>query len=93
VHEAVDILNNDGMTVNMLQLNELWPFPAENVTDVLSKGHAGYVVEGNAGGQLARLIRTETGIKVDGKILKYDGRPFTPKYIAEKVRKGEASPW
>ena len=93
VREAVDILNEGGASVGMLLLNQLWPFPAKEVADVLGKADASYVVEGNASGQLARLIRTETGIKVNGKILKYDGRPFTPTYIAERVRKGEISPW
>ncbi|MFP3879542.1 MAG: 2-oxoacid:acceptor oxidoreductase subunit alpha [Dehalococcoidia bacterium] len=93
VRETVDILNEGGTSVAMLQLNQLWPFPAKEVADALGKADASYVVEGNASGQLARLIRTETGIKVNGKILKYDGRPFTPTYIAERVRKGEISPW
>jgi len=93
VREAVDILSYGDMSVGMLQLNQLWPFPAEEVAETLGKTSASYVVEGNASGQLARLIRTETGIKVNGKILKYDGRPFTPTYIAERVRKGEISAW
>jgi 2-oxoglutarate ferredoxin oxidoreductase subunit alpha len=93
VREAVDILNERGNSISMLQLNQLWPFPAEQVADALSNSNASYVVEANASGQLARLIRTETGIKVNGRILKYDGRPFTPVYIAERVKKGEISAW
>jgi len=93
VREAVDVLRGESMSVNMLQLNQLWPFPARELSDALQKVHTSYVVEGNASGQLARLIRTETGIKVSGKILKYDGRPFTPAYIAGRVKKGEITPW
>jgi len=93
VREAVDILNEGVTSISMIQLNQLWPFPAEEVSDALEKADVSYVVEGNASGQLARLIRTETGIKVRGKILKYNGRPFTPEYIAERVRKGEVSSW
>jgi 2-oxoglutarate ferredoxin oxidoreductase subunit alpha len=44
-------------------------------------------VENNATGQLAHLIRAETGKEVKGKILKYDGRPFTPDYIMRALRK------
>jgi 2-oxoglutarate ferredoxin oxidoreductase subunit alpha len=87
IHEAVDILRKDGVSINMLHLNELWPFPAEAVEDSLSTTHNSYVVEQNATGQLARLIRAETGRDVSGKILKFDGRPFTPAYIAEAVKK------
>ena len=87
IHEAVDILRKEGASVNMLHLNELWPFPAETVADILSAAHNSYVIESNATGQLARLIKAETGKDVSGKILKFDGRPFTPAYVAEAVRK------
>jgi 2-oxoglutarate ferredoxin oxidoreductase subunit alpha len=77
----------------MLHLTELWPFPAKNVQTILNDARICYVIENNAGGQLARLIRSEIGIAVTGTILKYDGRPFTPAYIVEKVGKGEVSTW
>lgn len=89
IREAVDILHGKDFTVNMFHLNELWPFPKEAVTDALSTAHHSYVIENNATGQLARLIKAETGRDVSGKILKFDGRPFTPAYIAEAVKKGE----
>jgi 2-oxoglutarate ferredoxin oxidoreductase subunit alpha len=73
------------MDAGMINLNHLSPFPAEAVTDAMEKASRSIVVEGNATGQLANLIRTETGIKVDGKILKFDGRPITPGYIIEKL--------
>jgi 2-oxoglutarate ferredoxin oxidoreductase subunit alpha len=87
IHEAVDVLRSEGASVNMLHLNELWPFPAEAVTDALDRNHNSYIIENNATGQLARLIKAETGHDVSGRILKFDGRPFTPAYIAEAVRK------
>ena len=34
------------------------------------------IVEQNVTGQLGRLIREKTGIKIENRILKYDGRPF-----------------
>jgi 2-oxoglutarate ferredoxin oxidoreductase subunit alpha len=87
IRGAVDMLRREGASVNMLHLNELWPFPAEAVADALSQVRSSYVIESNATGQLARLIRAETGRDVSGKILKFDGRPFTPAYIAEAVKK------
>ena len=87
IHEAADMLRQEGASVNMLHLNELWPFPAEAVMDAIGKAHNSYVIENNATGQLARLIKAETGCDVSGRILKFDGRPFTPAYIAEAVRK------
>jgi 2-oxoglutarate ferredoxin oxidoreductase subunit alpha len=87
IHEAVDILRKEDASVNMLHLNELWPFPAKAVADVVSKARNSYAIENNATGQLVRLIKTETGYNISGRILKYDGRPFTPAYIAQAVRK------
>ncbi len=87
VREAVDLLTGNNRKANMMNFTELWPFPSEEVTSMLNGEYKIYVVEGNATGQLARLIRAETGIKVDGTILKYDGRPFTPAYIIEKLKK------
>jgi 2-oxoglutarate ferredoxin oxidoreductase subunit alpha len=87
IHEAVDILRKEDASVNMLHLNELWPFPAKAVADAVSKARNSYAIENNATGQLARLIKAETGCDVGGRILKYDGRPFTPAYIVQAVRK------
>jgi len=93
IQEAVDILHNDGVSVNSLHLSDVWPFPAEAVESAISGAGKAYVIENNATGQLAHLIRAETGRKVDGRILKYDGRLFTPAYIAGRVRKGEVAVW
>ena len=71
----------------MLHLNELWPFPAQAVTDAIKRARNSYIIESNATGQLARLIKAETGRDVSGQILKFDGRPFTPAYIADAVKK------
>jgi 2-oxoglutarate ferredoxin oxidoreductase subunit alpha len=87
IHEAVDILRKEGASINMLHLSELWPFPARTMADALSKAPNSYCIESNATGQLARLIKAETGYDVTRRILKFDGRPFTPAYIAEAVRK------
>lgn len=90
IREAASLLENDGLGVNMLQMNELWPFPAEAVTSALGKTEKNIVIENNATGQLAGLIRAETGVKVSGRILKFDGRPFAPAYIAGEVKKAVA---
>jgi 2-oxoglutarate/2-oxoacid ferredoxin oxidoreductase subunit alpha len=87
IKEAVSLLQKEGMSINTLQLNEIWPFPADAVVDALSYSAHQYVIENNATGQLARIIKAETGKEVSGRILKYDGRPFTPASIAEAVRK------
>ena len=85
MREAVELLRHDA-SVGLLQLNELWPFPSEAVADAIGKAGTSYVIEANATGQLAGLIRAETGTDAT-RVLKYDGRPFTPADIAEAVKK------
>jgi len=85
--EAALMLEYDRLSVNVLQLNELWPFPALAVTSALTKAKINIVIENNATGQLSQLIRAETGIKPTGNILKFDGRPFSPSYIVKEVKR------
>ena len=70
---------------NLLHFVDLWPFPTEAVTAALELTQKVVAVENNATAQLATLIRANTGRSVDGKILRYDGRPFTPEYILARV--------
>jgi 2-oxoglutarate ferredoxin oxidoreductase subunit alpha len=84
---AAFLLENEGIKTNILQLNQIWPFPQEAVVTALSKAKKTVVVENNATGQLAHLLRAETGIKPDNTILKFDGRPFSPSYIARELKK------
>jgi len=44
-------------------------------------------VEGNATGQLSKLIAQQTGTMIKDKILKYDGRQFYPEEIIEGLKK------
>ncbi|MCK5449273.1 2-oxoacid:acceptor oxidoreductase family protein [Candidatus Pacearchaeota archaeon] len=43
------------------------------------------LVECNVTGQLGRLIREKTGIKIENRILKYDGRPFCSDELKKKI--------
>jgi 2-oxoglutarate ferredoxin oxidoreductase subunit alpha len=92
IKEAADILAKEGKTVNLLHLSQVWPFPVDSVTKVLEKSNNNIVVEGNATAQLASLLRRETGIATDATILKYDGRPFSPIEIVDRVKQ-EVAKW
>lgn len=71
--------------IKFLHLNCLWPFPDKLVKDFINSLDKTFCLEGNATGQLAKLIRQETGIKI-GSFLKYDGRPFYPEEIIKKLK-------
>ncbi|MBM4461800.1 MAG: 2-oxoacid:acceptor oxidoreductase subunit alpha [Chloroflexi bacterium] len=90
IKEAQELLVAEGLPVNVLHLNEIWPFPADDVALILRGSKKNIFIESNATGQLAQLTRRETGIKADATILKFDGRPFSAQYIVNGVKK-EAS--
>jgi len=87
IKEASDILNSEGMAVNVLHISEIWPFPSEAVTYALNSGTNSIAIEGNATSQMAGLIRRETGHLVSSSILKFDGRPFSPQEIVDRLKK------
>ena len=84
--EAVDILRAERASVAMVHLCDLIPFPCERVAALLSPARKVIAVEGNSTGQLAALLRRETGIKADEQVLKYDGRPFVAQDLAAELR-------
>ena len=72
---------------NILQFVDLWPLNIEKTRPYLEKAGKLIAVEGNFTGQLASLLKTMMGVEVAGKILKYDGRPFSPEYILNHYKK------
>lgn len=83
---ARELLNQQGIKINLLNLGWVWPFPRQAVIDFLGQGVPFAIVEGNSSGQLAHLLRQETGLTTDLHHHKYDGRPFYPHEIVEFVK-------
>lgn len=71
--------------VNFLHLNWVSPFPTEAVQKFLGKAKRVINVEQNISGQMGSWITRNTGITIVENILKYDGRPFFPEEIIEKI--------
>lgn len=86
IREAVDRLNAEGIKTNQLQIRYLHPFQSEEVRKILSRSKRVFCVEVNYTGQFARHLRAETGLSVDGLILKYDGEPMEPEYVVSHAR-------
>lgn len=83
---AMELLRMQGKKVSVITFPWVYPFPAEAAKSLFSNAKRIIVVEQNATGQLAQLIRTETGIDIHEKLLKYDGRAWLPEEIVEKVK-------
>jgi 2-oxoglutarate ferredoxin oxidoreductase subunit alpha len=87
IEETRRILAREGRTVAAVHLRQVWPFPAEEIAGIVPRFGAALTVENNARGQLARVIRSECGVRIDGTVSRYDGLPFTPAALAGEVRR------
>ena len=88
ISEAVNRLNRSGKgSYGALVFGDIYPLPQKNL-DKYSKGRTLINVEQNATGQLASLIREQTGISCDRSILKYDGRQISGEEIEQQVLEG-----
>jgi 2-oxoglutarate ferredoxin oxidoreductase subunit alpha len=90
VQEAASYMKSKGKKVATLHFSQVWPLVPEQFMEYLERARKVVCIEGNAFGQLARLIRRETGFEVNNRVLRYDGLPLTPEWILRKPDIGEA---
>src|SRR5258708_3678764 len=83
IQDAIAVLAEQGKKVNYLQVRLMKPFPVDDVAAALAKAKRLVLVEENYSGQLGSVLREHTGVKIEQRILKSDGRPFSE---AELVR-------
>ena len=86
IQEAVEMLNEDGISANQLQIRWMVPLHGERILEILRGCRHTIIVENNYSGQFARYLRSETSYVPDGYIRKYDGEPFMPHHIVEAVK-------
>ncbi len=91
IAEAVALLNQDGKErFAALVFGDIYPLPQKLLLEKAAIAKRVINVEQNATGQLAGLIREQTGIACTGSILKYDGRQISAEEIADRVQKEES---
>jgi 2-oxoglutarate ferredoxin oxidoreductase subunit alpha len=86
VISAMEALRSQGKKVGVVTFPWIYPFPVAATKELLAKAKRTIVIEQNATGQLAWLIRAETGIDIAEKFIKYDGRPWLPEELLEKLQ-------
>lgn len=85
---VMDVLASDELKdkkIGYLHYTYLWPLRTEKLEALVKSAKTTILVEGNFQGQLGKLIRQESGIKIEHAILKYDGRPFFYDELIEKI--------
>jgi 2-oxoglutarate ferredoxin oxidoreductase subunit alpha len=89
IEEAMERLEQDGMKVNHAHVRLVHPFPTDELLPLVKSAKKVVVVENNATGQLANLIKMNVGYAEKiSSFLKYDGNPFLPKEIYNECKKG-----
>ena len=73
------------LKISFIHVSHVWPFPTNFITDVLKKSKFTVLAEQNYDAQFGQLIRAHTLMDVDKTILRYDGRPFDPIDLADRI--------
>lgn len=87
IEETMARLEEDGVKVNHAQIRLIHPFPAEQLSPLVKTAKKVIVVEHNATGQLANIVKMNVGSrdKIES-VLRYDGTPFLPSEIYNECK-------
>jgi 2-oxoglutarate ferredoxin oxidoreductase subunit alpha len=86
VSEAAARMRSGGASVATLNFSQVWPLISEHFLHRLEAAGEVVCVEGNATGQLANLIRRETGYDIRRGVRRYDGLALTPGFIIRELK-------
>src|SRR5208337_1348502 len=84
--DGMEDLEADAVRCNFLQVRYMSPFPTELVTKYLSTSNRKVLVGGEDWGELGAIIREQTGLAIDHKVLKFNGRPLSQNEVYEGVK-------
>ena len=83
--DALPDLKERGLSVNFLQIRLMSPFPVAETTPILKAAKRLMSLEQNYSGQLADVVREQTGVTIPHRVVKYNGRPVTQDEVVEAV--------
>ena len=86
IHEAAEQLSREGVSASQVHFKYMYPFHGAEARALLQGCAHTVVVENNFTGQFARHLRAESGFTVEHVLVRYDGEPFEPAWIAQRVR-------
>lgn len=83
--EAAQILRERGVRAAVIHFSQVYPLNPDHFLPVFASARRTVMVEGNHSGQLAQLMRQQTGYAFGGLITRYDGLPVTAAYILDRL--------
>jgi len=87
VLEAQKILGSQGKKTALIHFTYVYPLDKEKIKKIFIGNKRYVLVENNSDAQFGKLLQQQTGIEINEKILKYDGRPFWPEEIVNYLNK------
>lgn len=67
---------NKNRKIGYMHITYLWPLKKDFLVKALMKCKKSAVIECNFHGQLHQLIKQQTGLDLEGRVVQYDGRPL-----------------
>lgn len=87
IEEVQEQLTNEGLKVNHAHVRLLFPFPSDEMASLVAGAKKVIVVENNKTAQLANIMKMNIGgHNKTSSITKYDGTPFLPRELTNKVK-------
>jgi 2-oxoglutarate ferredoxin oxidoreductase subunit alpha len=88
IREGVESFNKKypDQKLGFLHFKQVYPLH-QSVAEYLEKAEDVIILENNAQGQLANIIKLETGFEIQEKLLKYNGMPFSVEEVEERIIK------
>ncbi|OPX60196.1 MAG: 2-oxoglutarate synthase subunit KorA [Methanobacterium sp. PtaB.Bin024] len=88
IREALENLlqRNEEKKISFLHFKQVYPFH-KSVAEYLERAEDVIIFENNAQGQLANLIKLETGFEIQERVLKYNGMPFSVEEVEENLKR------
>jgi 2-oxoglutarate ferredoxin oxidoreductase subunit alpha len=84
--EAVRKAKQMGKDIAYVHFSYLYPLDKDKIKAMISDNAKKYIlVENNSEAQFGKLLQMETGISLEHKMIRYDGRALTVEQFIEKI--------
>jgi 2-oxoglutarate/2-oxoacid ferredoxin oxidoreductase subunit alpha len=84
--DSIKALEKEGISLNVLHIRLMSPFPVEAVSAFINNAKHCAIMESNFSNQLGQLIRARTGLDIQHKVVKYTGRPISETEVVATVK-------
>ena len=85
--DAIEMLKKEGISIGLVQIKLLHPFPGEYIASLLKDAKTIIDVEANHSAQLGKLFKQNVQRDIDYSILKYTGRAMTSTEVYDSLKK------